>query len=163
MLCCVKAPLSISHPLSRSPVGPRSHTHGSWFPLVRANARSGSCPTSHCCLNNAAKQADAALGRRSSAGHERKGHHCGQRRPSSTTSDWTAASLVGTGWSLSQTQSQRQKVARHRDRHAGSSRLNLTTRWDLTSRGQRYTSRPCCQLTCQNVPTSWLDIGRCSR
>lgn len=145
---------------SRCQVGPRSHTHGSWCPLVHVNALSGSWPASRWCQNNVAKQADAALGRKSSVGRERKGHHCGRRHPSSTASDWTAASLAATGWSWPLRQSQREKAARRRGRRARSRKLHLTTRGGLTWRGRRRTSTPRCLLLCQHVPTSWMDTGR---
>lgn len=148
---------------SRCRVGPRSHTHGSGFPLVHVNALSGSWPASRCCQNSVAKQADAAPGRKSSVGPARKGHRCGQRRPSSTASDWTAASLAATGWSWPPRQSQREKAAQHRGRRAGSRKLDLTTRYGLTPHGQTRTSTPRCLLLCRHAPTSWTDTGRRSR
>lgn len=121
----------LAHPFSdssRCRVCPRSRTHDSWFPLVRESGLSGSWPASRCCRNNVAKRADAALGRKSSAGPERKGHRCGRRRPSSRASDWTAASLVATWWSWPRGPSQRGKAALRRDRRAGSRKSVLTTR-----------------------------------
>lgn len=148
---------------SRCPVGPRSHTHGSWFPLVHVNALSGSWPASRCYQSSVAKQADAAPGRKSSVGPARKGHQCGQMRPSSTASDWTAVSLAATGWSWPPMQSRREKAAQRRGMRAGSKKLGLTTHYDLTPRGQTRTSTPCCPLLCQHAPTSWMDTGIRSR
>lgn len=145
---------------SRCLVGPRSHTHGFCSPLVRVNALSGSWPANRWCQSSVAKQADAAPGRKLSVGPAKKGLQCGQRHPSSTAFDWTAAFLAVTGWSWPLRQSQRGKAAQHRGRHACSRKLDLTTRWGLTPHGQTHTSTPCCLLLYQHVPTSWTDTGR---
>lgn len=130
--CCFRCKPNqhfLVHPFSsRCRVCPRSRTRDSWFPLVHESGLSGSWPASRCCRNSVAKQADAAPGRKSSAGPERKGHRCGWRRPSSTASDWTAASLAATWWSWPPRPSQRGKAALRRDRRADSRKLVLTTR-----------------------------------
>ncbi len=148
---------------SRCPVGPRSHIHGSWFLLVHVNALSDSWPASHWCRNSVARRADVAPGRKLSVGPARKGHQCGRRRPSSTASDWTSASLAATWWSWPPRQSQKERAALRRGRRADNRKSDLTTHDGLMPRGRTHTSTPRCRLLWQHAPTSWMDTGRRSQ
>lgn len=149
--------------ISRFQAGPRSHICGFWYPPVHVTAPSGSWRASPWCQSTEAKPAGVVPGRRPSAEAGRTGHLCGWRLPSSTASDWTAASPQGTECSWPLGRSQRGRVAPPRGRRAGSRKWGLTTRCGLKPRGRTCTSTGGCQLLCRPVPTSWMDTGTHNR